>query len=57
MKNALADGDLSVEKIDHINCHATSTPTGDSAEAFAIENLIKHDKSLLEKVTVTAIKS
>jgi 3-oxoacyl-[acyl-carrier-protein] synthase II len=39
MKNALEDADLSIEDIDHINTHGTSTPLGDIAEPKAIVSL------------------
>ncbi len=34
--NSLKDANLSADKIDYINAHATSTPVGDSAEAQAL---------------------
>lgn len=39
MREALADADMSVEDIDYINTHGTSTPLGDIAETKAIVNL------------------
>jgi 3-oxoacyl-[acyl-carrier-protein] synthase II len=36
MKNALADAKLAPEKVDYINAHGTSTPTGDVNELMAI---------------------
>ena len=36
MKMALIEAGLSPHKIDHVNCHATSTVVGDTAELFAI---------------------
>lgn len=36
MKMALIEAELSPYKIDHVNCHATSTVVGDTAELFAI---------------------
>ena len=39
MENALKNADLSPEKIDYISAHATSTLTGDLAEAIAINKV------------------
>jgi len=39
MENALMNADLSPEKIDYISAHATSTLTGDLAEAIAINKV------------------
>jgi 3-oxoacyl-[acyl-carrier-protein] synthase II len=39
MRNALDDAGLSVNDIDHINTHGTSTPVGDIAESKAIIDL------------------
>lgn len=39
MKNALDDANISVEDIDHINMHGTSTPLGDVAELTAVSKL------------------
>lgn len=39
MKNALEDAGLSIEDIDYINVHGTSTPLGDVAEAKAIKEV------------------
>lgn len=47
MKNALDDAQISVDKIDHINMHATSTPLGDIAEPKAIVDLFgDHAKNI-----------
>jgi len=39
MSNALADGRLAPEDIDHINAHGTSTPLGDRAETAAVKTV------------------
>ena len=36
MNNVLEKANVQVNQISHINCHATSTPVGDKAEAIAI---------------------
>lgn len=54
MKRALEQSQTSVEHLDHINCHATSTPVGDEAEARAIEQLIGKESS---RISLSAYKS
>jgi len=39
MKNALEDAGISIEDVDYINTHGTSTPIGDPSEVKAIQNL------------------
>lgn len=39
MKSALADSDIALDEVDHINTHGTSTPAGDVAEPKAIVSL------------------
>ncbi|MCS7027867.1 MAG: beta-ketoacyl-ACP synthase II [Bacteroidia bacterium] len=47
MRNALEDAGMSVEDIDYINTHGTSTPLGDVAEAKAIVEVFgEHAKRL-----------
>ncbi|KAF2959722.1 beta-ketoacyl-ACP synthase II [Thermotoga sp. 38H-to] len=40
MKLALKESGLSVEDIDYVSCHATSTPAGDEAELKAIKKVL-----------------
>ncbi len=47
MQSAINQSGLSLNDIDYINAHATSTPLGDSAENTAIKNLFgKHAYTL-----------
>ncbi|MFO0963792.1 MAG: beta-ketoacyl-ACP synthase II [Phycisphaerales bacterium] len=39
MERAIADAELSLDKIDYINAHGTSTPLGDKAEVSAVKAL------------------
>ena len=39
MKNAISDANLSIENIDYINAHGTSTPFNDKTESAAISSL------------------
>lgn len=46
LRQALADAELSPEDIDHVNAHATSTPSGDTAEATMINRVLPHRPSV-----------
>ncbi len=39
MKRALEDAGISIEQVDYINAHGTSTPYNDKVETLAIKNL------------------
>ncbi|MFB9730621.1 beta-ketoacyl-ACP synthase II [Ornithinimicrobium kibberense] len=54
MAEAVADADLSMGDIGHINAHATSTPVGDAAEARAIRRAFGDHA---DRIPVTATKS
>jgi len=54
MSNALKDAGLSVDEVDYVNAHGTSTPLGDVAESQAIENLMGAHAS---KIAVSSTKS
>jgi 3-oxoacyl-[acyl-carrier-protein] synthase II len=54
MRNALESAQLSVDDIDLINCHATSTPLGDVAECRGIHSVFG---DLATRVPVHATKS
>jgi 3-oxoacyl-[acyl-carrier-protein] synthase II len=54
MTEALADADLAPTDIAHLNAHATSTPTGDVAEAIAMRLAFG---SHTDSIAVTAPKS
>ncbi len=54
MQNALNDAKINSEEIDYINAHGTSTPSGDKAEALAIERMIDDSK---RKINVSSTKS
>ena len=42
MRQALIDARLQPSAIDHVNCHATSTPLGDQAELTALLQLLSN---------------
>jgi 3-oxoacyl-[acyl-carrier-protein] synthase-1 len=44
MERALDDAEMSIDEIDYINAHATSTVQGDACEAIALDNLLKNNK-------------
>lgn len=45
MRNAIHDSivDVKLSDINHVNCHATSTPAGDKVELFAIQKLFENE--------------
>jgi len=43
IKSALEDAGVSIDDIDVINCHATSTPVGDKSEVLAIKKIFGDD--------------
>ncbi|SDT33770.1 beta-ketoacyl-ACP synthase II [Jiangella sp. DSM 45060] len=54
IRKSLTDAGLSPDDIGHVNCHATSTPTGDAAESVAL-NAVFGDRT--PSIPVTAPKS
>ena len=42
MQIAIKKGEIDLEELGHINCHATSTSVGDEAEGRAIQRLLKN---------------
>jgi 3-oxoacyl-[acyl-carrier-protein] synthase II len=54
MQNALNDAKINSEKIDYINAHGTSTPSGDKVEVLAIERIFEECK---KKINVSSTKS
>ncbi|KXS39456.1 MAG: 3-oxoacyl-[acyl-carrier-protein] synthase II [Halomonadaceae bacterium T82-2] len=54
MRNALHDASLTPERIQYINAHGTSTPTGDLAESQAIERVLGE---AARQVAVSSTKS
>ena len=54
MQNALLDANLSIEDVDYINVHGTSTPVGDIPEAKAIVNVFGEHAY---KLNISATKS
>jgi 3-oxoacyl-[acyl-carrier-protein] synthase II len=54
MKNAIEDGGITIEMVDHINTHGTSTPVGDIAEPKAIVSLFGDHAN---KISINSTKS
>jgi 3-oxoacyl-[acyl-carrier-protein] synthase-1 len=52
MERALSDAAMSIDKIDYINAHATSTQQGDACEAEALDQLLNG-----RKIPVSSTKS
>lgn len=53
IRNALHDAEVTVEDVNYINAHATSTPAGDMAEVNALKKVFAHP----EKIVMNATKS
>lgn len=56
MQNALRDADITIDDIDYINAHGTSTRVGDKAESNAIAKLFG-DKEKNKNLLVSSTKS
>lgn len=54
MKQAMRMANVSLEEVDHINVHATSTEAGDEIEANSIKSLFGNQS---HQPTISAIKS
>lgn len=54
IRRALRSADLTIEDIDYVNAHATSTPVGDKAEIASLRNVFG---AHLPKVPISATKS
>lgn len=55
LKLALEDGGISLEKVDYINAHGTSTPLNDKGETLAIKQAFGED--LAKKLAVSSTKA
>lgn len=55
MNLALQDSNIKPEELNYINCHATSTPAGDSAEMTAIKKIFKN-QNLSHHVFISSMK-
>lgn len=55
LKMALADGNISTEKVDYINAHGTSTPLNDKGETQAIKLAFGEEQA--KKLAVSSTKS
>lgn len=53
IENALEDAEISKDRINYINAHATSTPAGDMAEYYAVKNTFGD----MSKIKMNATKS
>ena len=51
MEEAIREAGISVQEIDHINMHATSTPLGDNSELIAAKRVFGERKSLYVSAT------
>jgi 3-oxoacyl-[acyl-carrier-protein] synthase-1 len=47
MNRALADAGVTVDDIDYVNAHATSTPQGDQFEAIALDRMFRGRRALI----------
>jgi 3-oxoacyl-[acyl-carrier-protein] synthase-1 len=47
MNRALSDAGLSVDDVDYVNAHATSTPQGDQFEAIALDRMFRGRRALI----------
>jgi 3-oxoacyl-[acyl-carrier-protein] synthase II len=54
MRNALDDARVSIDEIDYINAHGTSTPHGDVAEVKAIKDVFGH---VAHDINISSTKS
>jgi 3-oxoacyl-[acyl-carrier-protein] synthase II len=54
MELALNEAGITIEQLDYLNMHATSTPIGDLSEVHAVQNLSKGEKI---KMQISATKS